>query len=125
MKKRRPIFTKAQTLAFAKKHARFWCINCNREWHNVPGWVGNRPVSPPLYSWAEINMDHHLSLVDGGKHELANWVPRCIPCHKEKSAREHIANCKAKRLANPKPSKHSMPKTGRKMQSHVNSWGRK
>jgi hypothetical protein len=32
---------------------------------------------------------------------------------------------KAKRLANPKPSKHPMPKTNRKIPAHVNPWGKR
>lgn len=43
--------------------------------------------------------DHHLALIDGGKHTVENLRYICQPCHKIKSAREHIANCKAKRLA--------------------------
>lgn len=52
--------------------------------------------SIPLRS---IEFDHHLALVDGGKHTVENIRPLCGVCHAAKSAREHIANCKAKRLA--------------------------
>jgi 5-methylcytosine-specific restriction endonuclease McrA len=42
--------------------------------------------------------DHHLALIDGGTNELQNRRLICIPCHKAKSALEHKANSKAKRL---------------------------
>ncbi len=45
------------------------------------------------------DVDHHLALVDGGKHETGNLRPICTACHAKKSAREHVANCKAKRIA--------------------------
>ena len=48
---------------------------------------------------SEAELDHHVALIDGGKHELDNWRPVCSSCHRKKSAREHKANCKAKRLA--------------------------
>ena len=53
----------------------------------------------------EVQIDHHLALVDGGAHDVANIRPLCPRCHKVKSAREHVANCKAKRLL----KKHSSP----------------
>lgn len=47
-----------------------------------------------------IQFDHHLALVDGGKHDEENVRVLCsIICHKNKSAREHVANCKGKRVA--------------------------
>ena len=45
------------------------------------------------------DIDHHLALIDGGKHEVGNLRPICTACHAKKSARGHIANCKAKRIA--------------------------
>lgn len=42
--------------------------------------------------------DHHLALVDGGTNELSNRRLICSECHKVKSALEHKANSKAKRL---------------------------
>jgi len=42
--------------------------------------------------------DHILALVDGGTNELGNRRLVCVPCHREKSAREHTANSKTKRL---------------------------
>lgn len=47
----------------------------------------------------EAELDHHLALVDGGKHETGNLRPICSSCHRKKSAREHRNNAKAKRLA--------------------------
>jgi hypothetical protein len=73
----------------------------------------------------EVQYDHHLALVDGGKHSVENLRPICSVHHARKSAREHIANCKAKRLANPKPSKHPMKSSGRKIPAHVNPWGKR
>lgn len=48
---------------------------------------------------AEAELDHHLAIVDGGKHEQSNFRPICSSCHRKKSAREHRANSKAKRVA--------------------------
>lgn len=45
------------------------------------------------------DLDHHLALIDGGKHEHENLRPICSSCHRKKSAREHRANSKAKRVA--------------------------
>lgn len=42
--------------------------------------------------------DHVLALIDGGTNILGNRALTCIPCHKAKSAKEHSANSKAKRL---------------------------
>lgn len=54
---------------------------------------------------AVVQIDHELALIDGGKHDLDELRPLCIPCHAKKSAREHKNNAKAKRLA----KKHSQP----------------
>lgn len=45
------------------------------------------------------DIDHHLALVDGGKHEHENLRPICSSCHRKKSAREHKRNSKTKRIA--------------------------
>jgi len=47
---------------------------------------------------SEAELDHHVALIDGGKHELDNWRPVCSSCHRRKSAREHKNNAKSKRL---------------------------
>jgi len=47
---------------------------------------------------SEAEIDHHVALIDGGKHELDNWRPVCSSCHRRKSAREHKNNAKSKRL---------------------------
>ena len=48
---------------------------------------------------ADVAIDHHLALIDGGLHDTANLRPICTVCHKPKSATEHKNNAKAKRLA--------------------------
>ena len=49
---------------------------------------------------AVVQIDHALSLVDGGEHCAdTNLRPVCIPCHAAKSAREHKNNAKTKRIA--------------------------
>jgi 5-methylcytosine-specific restriction endonuclease McrA len=77
----------------------------------------------------QMQFDHHLALVDGGKHTVENIRPFCIPCHREKSAHEHKENCRAKRRAKKHRgehvSKHPMPKTNRKIPAHVNPWGKR
>jgi len=35
-----------------------------------------------------LNVDHRLALADGGLDVLSNVWVLCIPCHKEKSAKE-------------------------------------
>ena len=48
---------------------------------------------------AVVQIDHALSLVDGGEHCAdTNLRPVCIPCHAKKSAREHKNNAKTKRI---------------------------
>jgi 5-methylcytosine-specific restriction endonuclease McrA len=34
-------------------------------------------------------LDHKIPLIDGGTHDLSNLQTLCVPCHREKSAREH------------------------------------
>ena len=48
---------------------------------------------------ADVAIDHHLALIDGGLHQTVNLRPICIICHKPKSAAEHKNNAKSKRLA--------------------------
>lgn len=45
------------------------------------------------------DLDHHLALIDGGKHEHENLRPICSSCHRKKSALEHKRNSKSKRIA--------------------------
>lgn len=42
--------------------------------------------------------DHALALIDGGTNDLGNRQLICVECSKTKSAQEHKANSKAKRL---------------------------
>lgn len=80
--------------------------------------IMNRPTITPkmkleaLQAWAhivcaqcavffcldEVEFDHHLALIDGGKHEADNLRPLCLSCHRIKSAREHRENAKTKRI---------------------------
>ena len=46
-----------------------------------------------------IEFDHHLALIDDGTHAVDNIRPVCAACHAKKSANEHKANAKCKRLA--------------------------
>ena len=55
---------------------------------------------------ADVAIDHHLALIDGGAHEVANLRPLCTVCHKPKSATEHKNNAKVKRIVR----KRSEPK---------------
>lgn len=48
---------------------------------------------------ADMEIDHHLALIDGGDHYVTNLRPLCTQCHRPKSAIEHKNNAKAKRLA--------------------------
>jgi hypothetical protein len=109
LSKRRPITDGMKWRVVSRQaNVEFTCPLCHGDMH---------------ICWAEF--DHHLALIDGGKHKTDNLRAICSNCHREKSAREHIANCKAKRLANPKPSKHPMKGSGRKIPAHVNPWGKR
>lgn len=74
---------------------------------------------------SEVEWDHIHPLALGGAHDAPNIVPLCKPCHKLKTFGTKATSCgsdiheiaKAKRLANPKPSRHPMPKTHRKIPS--------
>lgn len=48
---------------------------------------------------ADMDLDHHLALIDTGEHAASNLRPLCHSCHSMKSANEHRNNSKAKRLA--------------------------
>lgn len=84
---RRPL-TQSQQLALWKEYGQVVCAHCG---DTVDDW--------------NMNWDHWLALVDGGSHDVSNLRPICLPCHKEKSAREHKNNAKAKRVA----KKHTNP----------------
>lgn len=49
------------------------------------------------------HIDHTQAWIDDGEHDISNWAPLCLPCHKAKTAREVRNNAKAKRVA----AKHS------------------
>lgn len=86
----------------------------------VIGWYGTLPCSvckQPLLPGQNIHFDHiHADIFDG-PHEYENLRPLHFECHKDKTARDIKANAKVKRLANPKPSRHPMKSSGRKLQS--------
>ena len=91
-RKRRPITDSMKVAVLRNYQAMVRC----------PGCGNTMPVGA-------VRFDHHLALVDGGTHTVENLRPLCIPCHAIKSAREHIANCKSKRLKRgPKKSKKPM-----------------
>lgn len=71
----------------------------------------------PCKAGQDIQFDHIHAIVHEGPHEYQNLRPVHAECHKKKTARDIKDNAKVKRLANPKPSKHPMPKTGRKIPS--------
>lgn len=89
---RPPSFTKAQRLEVFETYGAIVCCQAN-------------DCDNAIYIRG-CDIDHHLALIDGGKHELANWRPVCTSCHAKKSAREHVANAKCKRIAR----KHSEPR---------------
>ena len=62
---------------------------------------------------ADMPLDHHLALIDGGEHLVSNLRPVCFRCHASKSATEHKNNAKSKRLL----KKHGNPKPPGKIKS--------
>jgi hypothetical protein len=78
--KRKPI-TAAMKLEVLMKLGRWECYRCCKEF-----WL------------SDMQWDHVQALVDGGTHEPSNLRPVCIPCHRDKSAFEHVRNSKGKRL---------------------------
>lgn len=81
---KRPAITPAMRLQVLKEHkASVMCSECGRD-----------------VLLSEVQIDHHLALINGGTHTVDNLRPLCPdPCHKHKSAREHRGNAKSKRLA--------------------------
>lgn len=43
--------------------------------------------------------DHEIPLEDGGEHALENLKPRCVECHRKKTARENSARAELRRAA--------------------------
>ena len=82
---KRPRFTTAQRLKCFEDHGAIVCCQ-------APG------CDNAMYIKG-CDIDHHLALVDGGKHEHENLRPICSSCHRKKSALEHKRNSKSKRLA--------------------------
>lgn len=66
-------------------------------WAKQLGLCGVPTCRAPL-EHGRFEDDHHLALIDGGTNEPSNRRLICIPCHAAKSALEHKANSKAKRL---------------------------
>jgi HNH endonuclease len=46
-----------------------------------------------------FELDHIVPLRDGGSHGLDNMQPLCVPCHREKTAREATERAYRRRLA--------------------------
>ena len=103
---KRPAITPAMRLAVLKAHkATVMCSECGKD--------------VPL---SEVHIDHHLALIFGGEHTVENMRPLCPdPCHRAKSAREHIAQRKSVRLQ----KKHSNPTPEGKIKSRPFQGSRK
>ena len=78
-----PTFTKAQRLATFEQFGAIVCCQ--------------GPDCDSAIYIRGCDIDHHLAIIDGGKHELENWRPLCGSCHAKKSAHEHSENARAKR----------------------------
>jgi len=44
------------------------------------------------------HIDHIKRLADGGEHAPRNWMALCVPCHRDKTAREATASAHADRI---------------------------
>jgi 5-methylcytosine-specific restriction endonuclease McrA len=87
----RPRFTAAQRLKCFEDHGAIVLCQCSD------------PECDRVMYIKGCDVDHALALIDGGKHEDANFRPMSAYCHSRKSAWEHKENARAKRRA----AKHS------------------
>jgi hypothetical protein len=87
MIKRPPISAQMRLEVFKRHGATVACAMCK--------------VVKPI---ADMQLDHHLALINGGEHTVEELRPVCSApdCHPKKSATEHRENCRAKRLAKAK-----------------------
>lgn len=83
----RPKFTAAQRLKCFEDHGAIVLCQCDD------------PNCDTAIYIKGCAIDHALALIDGGKHVSENFRPISPGCHAKKSAREHRANSKAKRVA--------------------------
>lgn len=74
-----------------------------------------RLCSGVLFAGDAVQFDHIHADVFNGPHDYRNLRPVHAECHKSKTAQDIKANAKVKRLADPKPSKHPMKSSGRKI----------
>ncbi len=70
-----------------------------------------------IYAEEDIEWDHVQALCHGGEHKFWNLRPLHADCHKIKTKADVKALAKAKRLSNPKPSRHPMRSSGRPIPS--------
>lgn len=100
---KRPSFTAKQRLKCFEDHGAIVLCQCDDPDCDTAIYIKGCPI------------DHWLALVDGGKHEDSNFRPISPGCHARKSAREHKANSKAKRIV--KKREGTMKRRGKPMQS--------
>jgi hypothetical protein len=113
--KRRPITPSTKLTVLRRDGAMVQCYKCVYQHRTFT--EGEQSIKT-WHRIDEVHYDHVLALVDGGKHSDDNLKPICERHHRIKSAQEHINNCRSKRLANPKPSKHPMPKASEEIKEH-------
>jgi len=99
----RPAFTAKQRLKCFEDHGAIVLCQCDDPDCDTAIYIKGCPI------------DHWLALVDGGKHEDSNFRPISPGCHASKSAREHKANSKAKRIV--KKREGTMKRRGPPMKS--------
>lgn len=75
-----------------------------------------------------IQFDHVHELADGGGHSAKKLGPLCIPCHKEKTARNeklrHHLDRAAKKHRGEFKSKRPMAKSNHPIAKRVDPWGK-
>lgn len=84
------------------------CVDCGTVCEKAPKRESWREVGAAGQVLERWDADHEIPLVDGGEHVLENLRSRCVPCHREKTAREAAERSRRRRAG-----RRQMPRTPR------------